>query len=106
MSALIGSDRVCIIDIGSDLVRPDVIDIRPDSCQAASRVKLKTGRTQAGPSSSEVALGLEREFGPRQAREQGHLEQGCLEQGLASLEAEGKPAPLLEPRRLENILKP
>ena len=88
MSGLIGSDRICIIDIGSDLVRPDVIDIRPDSCQAASRVKLEMGRTQAGLSSSEVALGLEREVCPRQAQEQCHFEQGCLDRGLTSLEAE------------------
>ena len=100
---MIGSD---VTYIGSDLFKPDIIDVRTHSCRATSRVKLETGRTQAGPSSSKVALGLERELGPRQVREQGHLEQGCLERGLDSLEAEGKPAPLLEPRRLENILKP
>ena len=64
---------------------------RPRSLKLGrARTKLETGRAQAGPSSSEVALGLDREVCPRQALEQGHLKQGRLERGLASLEAEGE----------------
>ena len=98
---MIGSD---IIDIGSDVLISDPILVRklwpgPLNHGRSSRVGLeqsssqaepKSGRARAGPSSSEVALGLEREVCPRQAREQGHFEQGHLERGLTSLEAEGE----------------
>ena len=88
--------RSDIIDIGSDLFRPNIIDI-------SSLIELKPSGARAGPSPSKLALGLEQEVGFRQARlqpdrqerphfcvRQGHLEQGRLEQALASREAEGR----------------
>ena len=84
------SDRIPVGPLWPGPARPR--PLKPGRARTKlETAELKPSRAQAGPSSSEVVLGLEQEVGPRQARAQGHLEQKCLERGLASLEAEGEP---------------
>ena len=93
------SDRIPVGPLWPGPARPR--PLKPGRARTKlETAELKPSRAQAGSSSSEVVLGLEREVGPRQAREQGHLEQSRLGQGLASLEAEGEPGESASARAL------